>query len=124
MLSRSGYQEDLSSRLVVGQQLGDIPPRRLQMPVHGHSQPAVFTAAPHPWAQDGVLGVRGGVEEEEGTWQETERVTLQVWPDRRTSSISMAGYRDQWHQSQQMLEAFLTFFTYTQPSSPFLRLCL
>lgn len=57
MLSRSGYQKDLSSSLVVGQQLGDIPPRRLQMPMHGDSQPAVLTAAPHPWTQDGVLGV-------------------------------------------------------------------
>ena len=57
MLSWSGYLEDLSSRLVVGQQLGDVPPRRLQMPVHGDSQLAVLTAAPHPRAQDGVLGV-------------------------------------------------------------------
>lgn len=57
MLPRSGYQEDLSSSLVVGQQLGDIPPGRLQMPVHGDGQPAVLTATPHPRAQDGMLGV-------------------------------------------------------------------
>lgn len=56
MLPGSGYQENLSSRLIVGQQLGDIPPRRLQVPVHGDSQHAVLTAAPHPRAQDGVLG--------------------------------------------------------------------
>lgn len=70
------------------------------MPVHGDSQPAVLAAAPHPWAQDGVLGVCGGVEEEEGAWQETEKVILQVCPERRTSSISVAGYRDHWHPSQ------------------------
>lgn len=58
MLPRSGYQEDLSSSLVVGQQLGGVPPGRLQVPVHGDSQPAVLAAAPHPRAQDGVFGVR------------------------------------------------------------------
>lgn len=57
MLPRSGYQENLSSSLIVGQQLGDVPPRGLQVPVHGNGQSAVLAVAPHPWAQDGVLGV-------------------------------------------------------------------
>lgn len=76
MLSRSGYQEDLPSSLVVGQQLGNVPPRGLQVPVHRDGQPAVLTAAPHPRAQDGVLGVCRGVEQEEGACQETGKVTL------------------------------------------------
>lgn len=57
MLPWSGYQEDLSSSLIVGQQLGDVPPGRLQVPVHRDGQPAVLAAAPHPRAQDGMLGV-------------------------------------------------------------------
>lgn len=57
MLPRSRYQEDLSSSLVMGQQLGDVPPGRLQVPVNGDGQSAMLTAAPHPWAQDGMLGV-------------------------------------------------------------------
>ena len=77
MLSWSGCQEDLSSSLVVGQQLSDVPARWLQVPMHRDGQPAVLAAAPHPWAQDGVLGVCRGVEEEEGTCQETWRVSLQ-----------------------------------------------
>lgn len=76
MLSRSGYQEDLPSSLVVGQQLGNVPPRGLQVPVHRDGQPAVLTAAPHPRAQDGVLGVCRGIEQEEGACQETGKVTL------------------------------------------------
>lgn len=93
MLSRSGYQEDLSSSLIVGQQLSDVPARRLQVPVHRDGQPAVLAAAPHPWAQDGVLGVCRGVEEEEGTCQETRRVSLQC-PDERTSISSVVGFRE------------------------------
>lgn len=57
MLPRSGYQEDLSSSLIVGQQMGDVLPRGLQVPVHRDGKPAVLAAAPHPRAQDGVLGV-------------------------------------------------------------------
>lgn len=66
MLPWCGYQENLSSSLIVGQQLGDVPPRRLQVSVHGDSQGAVLTAAPHPRAENGMFGVCGGVEEEEG----------------------------------------------------------
>lgn len=77
MLSRSGCQEDLSSSLVVGQQLSDVPARWLQVPMHRDGQPAVLAAAPHPWAQDRVLGVCRGVEEEEGACQETWRMSLQ-----------------------------------------------
>lgn len=75
MLSWGGYQEDLSSSFIVGQQVGDVPPGGLQVPVHRDGQPAVLAAAPHPRAQDGVLGVGRGVEEEEGACQETGKVT-------------------------------------------------
>lgn len=99
VLPRSGYQEDLSPSLVVGQQLGGVPPGRLQVPVHGDGQPAVLAAAPHPRAQDGVLGVRRGVQEEEGACQETGKVTLQECPSWWTSRSPAEGFRDQWHQS-------------------------
>lgn len=114
MLPWSGYQDNLSSSFVVGQQLGDVPPRGLQMPVHRDGQPAVLTAAPHPRAQDGVLGVGRGVEEEKGTCQETGRVTLQcVWG--RACISSAAGFKSV------MLEAFFTFLAHAQPSCPSLR---
>lgn len=77
MLSWSGYQGDLSSSLTVGQQSGDVPPGGLQVPVYRDGQPAVLAAASHPWTQDAVPGVHRGVEEEEGTCQETGKVTMQ-----------------------------------------------
>ena len=103
MLSWSGYQGDLSSSLIVGQQLGDVPPGGLQVPVHRDGQPAVLAAAPHPRTQDGVLGGHRRVEEEEGTCQETGKVTLQcvqkggpasaLWRDLETNGfrVSDAG---------------------------------
>lgn len=76
MLPWGGNQEDLSCSLVVGQQLGNVPSRGLQVPVHWDGQRTVLTAAPHPRTQDGVLGVSWGVEEEKGAWKETGKMNL------------------------------------------------
>lgn len=91
------HQKNLSSSFVVGQELGNISPRRLKMSVHRDSQRTVVTTAPHPWAQNGMLGICRGVQEEEGAWKEKRKLNLKIYPSRRASSGSLQGHEEQQH---------------------------
>lgn len=87
------------------------------MSVHGDSQCAVITTAPHPWAQNGMLGICRGVQEEEGAWKEKKETESEDISKQKGKQWFYGSHKDQQHRTRRS-SVSPALYAHTQPPSP------